>query len=403
MAGSYPRESRMANKAVLSLAKAELENFFTWWGRELALLVPTSIRHWYFGKGNILAVGIKNSRAVFLLPRLGALHEVADLSFADSSLEERKSAITRKLAQITEGKIFQIFLCLPSDQALRKQIRLPAAVEENLKQTLEFELDRQTPFKSDQVYFDYRIVERLPSEQQLLVEFAVVPKAVVEQHIRHAAEIGLSVSGAVLAEDLVADRESVMNFLPALTTHNSSAHRWWRNLGFFTLAIVLLASAMALPLWQKRTTAIMLNSLMEEAKLASRQTESLRNQLDSLIADHNFTTARKASHLDSFTLVTQLSKLLPDDTWLSQFDVTGSEIQLQGETGSSSKLMGIMENSGFLKEASYKSPLTQIPGTTVERFHIAATSKPQPAIPATLADTDAAKPSIQPATNPDKP
>lgn len=410
MAGPSPRESKMANKTVLSLVKAKLTRFFAWWGRELASLVPAPVRYWYFGKGNILAVRIENSHALFLLPKAGALHEVADLSFAESSPAERKNAITHKLAQITRGKTFQIFLCLPPGQALRKQIRLPSAVEENLKQTLEFELDRQTPFKADQVYFDYRIIERLPSEQHLLVELAVVPKDAVEQHVGGAAEIGLSVRGVVLEEDLVADRERVMNFLPALTTQASSNHRRWLNFGFFVLAIVLLISAMALPLWKKRTTAIMLNELMEDAKAASRRTESLRAQLDSLVTEHNFTTSQKTSQLATFTLITQLSKLLPDDTWLSQFDVTGSEIQLQGETGSSSKLMEIMENSGFLKGTSYKSPLTQIPGTAVERFHIVATSKPQPLITPSAApavdmpaDTDAQKSFTQPATNPDKP
>lgn len=397
----------MANKVGFSLAREKLESFFIWWGKELASCIPAPIRRWYFGKGNILAVKIDDSHAVFLRPELGGLHEVADLNFSNSSLENSKKTITSKLAQITEGKIFQIFLCLPSAHALRKHIRLPVAVEENLKQTLEFELDRQTPFKSDQVYFDYRIVERLPSEQQLLVEFVVIRKDIVEQHIRSAAEIGLSVKGAVLAEDLIADRESVMNFLPAMTTHVSNNQRWWINLCFFALTIVLLASVMALPLWQKRTAAIMLNRLMGEAKTASHRTESLRNKLDSLVAEHNFTAGQKASQLASFTLTTQLSKLLPDDTWLSQFDVTGSEIQLQGETGSSSKLMEIMENSGFLKDASYKSPLTQIPGTTVERFHIAATSKPQQtttatAIPAAIL-SDTVQPPTQPATSPDKP
>ena len=37
---------------------------------------------------------------------------------------------------------------------------MPAATEENLPQVLSFEMDRLTPFRSDEVYFDHRVVGR---------------------------------------------------------------------------------------------------------------------------------------------------------------------------------------------------------------------------------------------------
>jgi hypothetical protein len=57
------------------------------------------------------------------------------------------------------------------------------------------------------------------------------------------------------------------------------------------------------------------------------------------------------------------------------FELNGTDLQIQGETGSSSKLIEAIENSGLVKGASYKSPLTQIPGTAMERFHLAAATR----------------------------
>jgi hypothetical protein len=55
---------------------------------------------------------------------------------------------------------FSILLCLANTKVLRQIITLPLAAEENLQQTLRFEIDRYTPFRADQVYFDYRIKAR---------------------------------------------------------------------------------------------------------------------------------------------------------------------------------------------------------------------------------------------------
>jgi general secretion pathway protein L len=109
-----------------------------------------------------------------------------------------------------------------------------------------------------------------------------------------------------------------------------------------------------------------------EAKAAAMQTQSLRDQMETKANEYKFPVDLKNSQPSPFLLLNQLSKLLPDDTYISNLEITGRDVQIQGETGSSSKLIELMENSGFLKEASHKSSLTQIPGTTVERFHIAA-------------------------------
>lgn len=369
----------MENKAASSRRHFWLRSLYAWWTQELAALVPAAARAWYLGQGNTLFVRLGEDGIQFLRREPASLREIAQHPLpAELPPPDRKNQVARLLAELVAGKTHQLALCLPADKVLRKQIRLPLAVEENLRQALTFELDRQTPFRPEQVYFDYRIADRLPAAQQLLVELVVIPREIVERHVRQAAELGLPVGAAVLADDLLEEGRPPMNFLPALTSHERSRQRLWTNLAFLALTLTLLAGALALPLWQKRATAIQLNAKMEEARQASRRTEALRDRLDALVAEYNFTASQKAAQLPTFTLVNQLSRLLPDDTWVSQFDVTGNEVQIQGETGSSSKLMELAENSGFLREAGYKSPLTQIPGTTLERFHIAAKSKPLP-------------------------
>lgn len=368
----------MANSNIGLKLLATLRTFFAWWGHELASLVPAGWRHWYFGRGHIVLVGLRNDRLSLERPGTNGLETLASVDLGPLSPDERRRAAEQTLRQATGGKSFLVYLSLPAERALRKTLRLPLAVEENLRQTLTFELDRQTPFKPDQVYFDCIVRERHPAQQQLLAELIVLPRNAVDEPVGQIAALGLPLNGAVLASDVLESGARSPNFLSSIAPNNRFRRRLWSNAALLLLALLMTAAAIVLPIWQKRNTAMTMTSLALAAKASATQTQALRDRMDALASEYKFPVDQKNALPSTFLLVNQLTKLLPDDTWVSNLDVAGSDVQVQGETGSSSKLIELMENSGFLKEASHKSLLTQIPGTTVERFHIAAKTRPFP-------------------------
>src|SRR4029079_11117302 len=65
-----------------------------------------------------------------------------------------------------------VIVTLPRSQVLRKQIVLPAAVEENLLETLNYDLDRHTPFRPEQLYFDAAVVSRDAARNEIRVDWA---------------------------------------------------------------------------------------------------------------------------------------------------------------------------------------------------------------------------------------
>lgn len=368
----------MAHSNIALKSLATLRTFFSWWRHELASFVPVAWRHWYFGRGHILLVELRDEQFTLLRPNANALDKLKTIALDALPADERRSAVAQALRQYTNGKSFLIYLCLPAERALRKRLRLPLAVEENLLQTLGFELDRQTPFKPEQVYFDGIIRERHPAEQQLLAELIVLPRDAVDEPVGRAAALGLPLNGAVLAGDVLESGARCPNFLSTAPLGSRFQKRFWSNIALLLLALLLAGTAIALPIWQKRNTAIALSNLSLGAKAAAMQTQALRDRMEAQANEYKFPTDQKNALPSTFLLVNQLTKLLPDDTWVSNLDVAGLDVQIQGETGSSSKLIELMEESGFLKEASHKSLLTQIPGTTVERFHIAAKTRPFP-------------------------
>lgn len=79
-----------------------------------------------------------------------------------------------------------IYCCIERERAFLRFIELPLAVKENLQDTIRFELDKYIPFASDDVYFDFQIVEEDKENGQMKILLAVMKKDVIEPLFKHA-------------------------------------------------------------------------------------------------------------------------------------------------------------------------------------------------------------------------
>ena len=375
---------RSSSSVMPALARA-LARFFKWWGDELAALAPRRLRLWWREPDRVVLLFCDESRAVFERPAGAHREEIYAVELGTADPSRYRLEANQRLLQVA-GRNYRLLLCLPPDQVLQRTLTLPLAVEEDLRQALTFELDRYTPFRPEQAYFDFRVIERNTSQKRLSVELAAVPKSAVDQGVAQAAALGLAVDGAVLAAELLERAGDCHDFLPAAARRRKpSARLWWRA-GMAALSGVLLIVLLAVPLWQKRAAAISLLDPMARAKVAARDTDALRDRLRKLVEEHNFLPNKKWASYSTLQVLEELSRLLPDDTFVMQFDFDGKAVQILGDTGSSTSLLEILEASALFKDVGFKSQLTKLQGTTHHRFHISATleeaEKPVPSVAA---------------------
>jgi general secretion pathway protein L len=71
-------------------------------------------------------------------------------------------------------------------------------------------------------------------------------------------------------------------------------------------------------------------------------------------------------------IVNEVTRILPDDTWINQLDIKEQEVQIQGQSTSAAALIPSIESSEILQNARFRSPVTKMPGSSTERFHISA-------------------------------
>ena len=375
-----------------------LSAFWRWWSGQLVPLIPAGPRNAMRRRRLWPILAFESDAAVLFVPQVTngtlAFAEAARIPVSEDLPGIAKAgraaidALPRGpyAGNTTPGKIV---VALPPDQVLRKTITLPAAVEENLKQVLAYDLDRHTPFKPEEVYFDAVIVGRDVAKHEIRVDWAAALKTAVDQARRRAESWGAAVVGVTpeAPTGAAALAGTKLNLLPDAERPDDSTQRRWN----FWIPIALVAAvafvATALPLWQKRGYAIALAQVAEGQRARADASNTLREQLDQLTGEYNFALQRKYAFGSAVQVVEDITKLLPDDTWLTQFEMKSTtkgkeahrEILVRGESANAGRLVSLLEDSKLFEQAAPRSPTTKIQPGPGEIFDLGAQLKSLPA------------------------
>ena len=358
--------------------------FWRWWTQELRQLLPQ--RFSAMGAASRIPLVVMRDGDVALIdPRGAAGPPSASIAMETLDPAAQRGAMRQLLEAAGETR-GRVRLCLAREESLVRRVMLPAATEENLEQVLGFEMDRLTPFRAEDVYFDHRIVGRDAASGQIQVELAVARRDAVDPKVERLRQWGANVQG-VTVPDAGTTSAAPLDLLP----HDLKGQREGggdRLLvpGLAIVVFLLLAVALLFPVYQKRAAVIALHPVLAKAKQEAEATDVIRTGLEKQVADYNFLVTRKQGTWPALAFIEEVSRLLPDNTWVNQMDVKTAgknrEVQVTGETASASKLIEIFEQSTVLQNAAPKGAVTRgsVPGT--ERFMIVAEARPRVMPPA---------------------
>jgi general secretion pathway protein L len=354
--------------------RLKLSALWRWWTEEISRLAPerfTMLR----GAVRAPMVFLEGEDVVLVEPKIAG-----DPKVTIAALDEpRRRAALRTLLERAGEMRARARVALAHDDALVRRVTMPAATEENLRQVLAFEMDRLTPFKADEVYFDYRVISRDAAAGQVVVQLALARREIVDARVEALRALGASVQGVGLRDD-AGGSHAPLDLLPSEQRgeRESSRERLAQRALLAAVGVLLLA-ALVLPLWQKRETVIALSPLLTKARQEAEATDIIARELERQVGDYNFLLARKYGTYPALAFIEEISRLLPDNTWVQQFELKtlgkGREVQVSGETTSSSKLIEILEGSTLLQNAAPRG--TEVRGSqpNTVRFMIAAEAR----------------------------
>lgn len=355
----------------LSRAWPGLRGFWTWWLTALGSWLPLRLRA-VFGLAQqrllVRQEGATLSLALTLPAQPGeaSIRELAELPW------DAGSAGDEPLGQLLVSRINSLprWLLLPGRAGLRRRISLPAAAADRLREVLGFEIDRQTPFTLDEVYYDARLLGRR-GDGQIDAELIVVPRARLE----HALDALGAPLRATLAGVDMADADGVplgINLLPgAQRRHRRDPRAAWN----IVLAVIALA-ALGAGLWQilaNREAAA--DAFEVQAKSRSQQAQKVsaeKRQLVDLVEGLRFLQQTRSGRPSTVEVMDELTRRLPDSTYIEKVSIEGERLMIIGLSSEAPRLVERLQTSKLWHSMNLTGALLPDPAKGKDRFTLAA-------------------------------
>lgn len=350
-------------------ARDLLCRFLAWWGTELLALVPEPVRR-ILPRRCAVVVEAGPTELVVVRRSGERRREIARLPGPDPAAGGTRQPLLK--GHLLRAGHHEVILQLPADRALRKTLSLPTAAEGNLAEILHFELDRQTPFRPEEVYFDCRVLERLPGAQRITVELTVLARSVVDPILAWLARWHLEPARVESAGD--AGDQGWACRLPA--RGGDPGRERSRTAGVLTpalavLTLVLAATAVYMPIArQQHLLAQLQDQLRTEARLAEA-TSALQEQLVALRGEALQVARKKSDGAAVLAIWNEVARVIPDHSFALELRLREGVVELVGQSRDATALLEVVEASPLFHGAAFRSPITRGPGAEAERFHLA--------------------------------
>jgi general secretion pathway protein L len=372
-------------------ASQNAKSFWDWWLHELAAMVPKRVSMAFAGDASLIDVAIED--AALVLVKVGAGDNLPSQELKRVPVVSRDAAGMRTaLDDLLRGEGRDVRVLVSPQHVLRKRVVLPMATEENLRDVVGFDMDRQTPFTVDQVYFGAAVVARDVARDRIEVEVVAVPKSAIELWLREMRAAGVSVHSIVAADEFSPALKRTPTPIELLPKSAGPARRWSNmqriNVGLLLIALLLTLAAVLLPIWQKREMVKELMPLSVKAESEFKITQRVTEEYTRIANEYNFVVGKKHANYPMVMLVDEITKISPDTMWIQNFEYKllpkTRELQLAGEAVSVSKVIESLEQTPFLQNTSQRQASRQGSRPNIEYFTLASEVKTRP-LPEALA------------------
>ncbi len=340
-------------------------SIISWWLEGLKLLMPAKLKSILNPAKKRILIRYQNDQLMIIWPNKKKNSKAWSDLYKLKEPEDRKE-LSKHLSKYTKEN-HNIALCIPADKGLRNKIKLPLSAKSELSNILDFEIDRQTPFSHDQVYSGFRLIDKKMASNSLNVELNVVPQKYVDPQLDILKGAGIIPQTVELVDDRPGPWVNVLSG-PAVNDDHIGTR--YLNKFLCLLGLLLFGIAIALPFRELEHAITQAENSIKEARAGALEVNELRSKWEKTHERQNSLNKMIDDHRSVTMILDELTRLIPDDTWLSRLDFKGETIRLQGESSSATSLIRLIENSSSFSGTHFQSPVTSSATTDNDRFQI---------------------------------
>jgi len=334
---------------------------FDWWIGELMSLVPISVAAPFSGTSGDITLFFDGTR--LLVPRpVGPGANLSPENFQAEAATWPEFSVHVEHTQAQNATVW-----LSPALHLERTFTVPAAAARDLDHIAYLELERATPFKSNDVFSAYVAGSTPGNNATLSVRQFISKKETVAELQRHLDERGLHLR-RITALDKASQKPLPINLLG-----KSEPDAAARSSGLAVLAAMLLLLASTAGAIAVVRSERAYSEITRETAAARGQWQKRQDTTSSALTrqeDANAIASLRSQHVPTVLLLAELTQQLPDDVYLSDFKLSEGSVVIMGHGRDTARLIPLLDSSRLFTDAELAAPVMTDPDSDLERFSI---------------------------------
>ncbi len=325
-----------------------LANFVAWWLARIQELLPTA-----------LTAAVSHQRD-------GLVVETAPGGLLTASFRtrgKRQSTTLGAAARLAGRKL--IMLHPPAGTVLQKTHMVPTMPSGQLQRVLHHELARITPFTAADLIWHWQARTQASNRARTVVTLTMVPRQALAAVVSALKDVGLKpdfVEGGPTERPILLPIDAVSG-----RTLGSNPTRMlaWGCLALAITALLLPVGLQALALYQTETA-------IEDLQPTIAQVDALRRRMAAGDAGRDILTQEAERNGDVLQTLAAVTRILPDDTYLTDFALRERHMTISGRSASAPRLITALSADAAISNTAFAAPVTRIEGASSDLFSIKA-------------------------------
>ncbi|MCU7929644.1 MAG: PilN domain-containing protein [Candidatus Thiodiazotropha sp. (ex Codakia rugifera)] len=289
-----------------------------------------------------------------ITPTSGTFHTALDqkgieLPSADTDLTRLKPYLHNCSAKDRR----RIRIELDPQLLMIRDIRLPLPAKKNLHNVLLYEMDRLSPFNSEQVYFHFKPLDQDDKRGWIKGRLIVAQKCRLDPWYALLNQLAVEIESVTLVGDA-----SPLTLKPR-NGKSSGIMGGKLNTLMAVCLMVLLVVALATPVWQQRQIAIDLENTMRRAQKKAADVMQLQEQLAQRRDAVGMVSSERESYLAMSEALLELTRVIPVGSWTRRVILSPEQVNVTGESDQAAELITLLEHSTLFEAVRFKSPVVQ--------------------------------------------
>jgi len=344
-----------------------VREFFAWWFGQLAELLPQGWRR--------TALTAVDAMVIKPIGPLGRGIEAVSIGLRRNGRETpigRFGLGATNLAELPRATTRTTVLRLGEHDVLGKTLMLPLAAERELDQVLGFEMDRETPFKADEIYWNHRIEGADRQNGRLSVRLVLLPKATLATLLTALGQFGIRPRRAEIADGPDAGAYLPLEGDGGRAPHSSNRLMWSAGV----CCAVLGLAAIVTPFVRQELALAALERQIAVGRAAAGEADNLRQEADRLAGSADFVERERDKAGRPLAVLAAATRVLPDDTYLTEVELQKRKVTLSGRSAAAARLIGPLAADGTFRNPGFTAPVTRVEALHTELFTINAEIAP---------------------------